>query len=427
MRRILLGAALVAILAGTGNVAGLVAPQAMAQGAGGLFRPVVYVNDSAVTAYEIDQRLRFMQMLRAPNADRASVEKILIDDRLKSFAARQAGITASEEQIGAGLEEFAARGGLSVEEFTQLLGRNGIDRQTFEDFVASGIEWREFVRARVVGMVAVSDAEVDQQMQDIIETPEITHVSLSELIIPAPPGQEGEAMALAERIVAQTASEADFAAFARQYSATPSGQQGGRLPMMPLANLPPTLRPVLLQMTPGQVSQPFAVEGAVVLFFLRDTRGTLRPGATEQQLDFMRVRLASAEEAARLATDLDNCDMLEVRTGNLPLAQVQRQTLSQGQIPSGEALRLASLDENETAILSLGGATTLLMLCKRSPALLANAPEAPVATSPDDPPRPADALPIRSDVRDQIFNGKIAAAAENYLADLRANAIIRRP
>lgn len=427
MRRILLGAAMAAMLAGTGHLPGL-GPQA-AQAQSNLFQPLVYVNDSAVTGYEVDQRLRFMTLLRAPDADRAAVEKALIDERLKEFAAKQADIAPSPEQITAGLEEFASRGNLSVEQFSELLSAQGIDRQTFEAFVTSGIVWREYVRQRLVGVVRVTDAEIDQEMQRTIETPQVTSVSLSELIIPAPQGQEGQAMALAERIASQTRSEGDFAAFAREYSATPSAANGGRLPLTALANLPPALRPILLQMQPGQVSQPLQVQGAVVLFYLRDTQGTLRPGAKEQVLDFVRFRLASAQEAARIAAVSDTCADLFIHARGLPADQIQRQTLPQGQIPTGEAIRLAVLDDNETTVISYGGAVELLMLCKRSPALLANAPAAPVATSKDDAAQPRDpnALPEREEIRNQIFNRKVAQAADNYLAELRANAIIRRP
>lgn len=425
MRRILLGAATAAMLAGTGITPGPFTPQAQAQS--NLFQPLVYVNDAVVTRYEVEQRRQFLQVLRSPDTSPAAIEKALIDDRLRSFAAKQAGIALTDEQITSGLEEFASRGGLSVDQFVQMLGQAGIDRQTFEDFVVSGLLWREFVRARLIGPITVSDAEVDQAMKDIVETPEITHVSLSELIIPAPPGEEEQAMDLAERIASETRSEADFAAFARRYSATPSAERGGRLPMTPLANLPPSLRPILMQMKQGQVSQPLTVQGAVVLFYMRETRGSLRPGAAEQMLDYIRVRLATTEEAARFAAQARTCNELEALTTPVPAGQVQRQTLSQGQIPQGEAIRLAVLDENETAITSYGGAVDLLMLCTRSPAMLANAPEAPIATGPDAPARPADALPVRSEVRDQVFGRKVAAAAESYLAELRANAIIRRP
>ena len=73
MRRILLGAAMAAMLTGTG-----LGP-ALAQG--NQFQTLVYVNDAAVTRYELDQRLRFMQVLRAPDNTPETAEKALIDDR----------------------------------------------------------------------------------------------------------------------------------------------------------------------------------------------------------------------------------------------------------------------------------------------------------------------------------------------------------
>ncbi|WP_323715822.1 peptidylprolyl isomerase [Paracoccus aminovorans] len=423
MRRILLGAAMAAMLAAGGT-----AP-ALAQG--NPFQPLVYVNDSAVTRYELDQRVRFMQLLRAPDADRAASEKALIDDRLRLFAAKQLGITATDEQIDAGLAEFAGRANLNPEQFTAELARAGVERQAFRDFVSAGVVWREVVRQRVVPQVRVTDAEVDQELQKVIETPRVTHVALSELIIPAPPGQEAAAMAQAERIVAGTRSEGDFAAFARQYSATPSAQNGGRLPWTPLANLPPSLQPIILSMKPGQVGQPLRVEGAVVLFYLRDTRGTLRPGATAQVLDFVRFRLSSAEEARRIAAVSDTCADLFVHARGLPAEQITRQSLPQGQIPTGEAIRLAVLDDNESTVIAYGGAVELLMLCKRQSAALAEAPDrAPVPTTAEGEPQPApdpEALPGREDVRNMIFNRKVGQAAESYLAELRSNAIIRRP
>ena len=95
MRRILLGAAMAAMLTGTG-----LGP-ALAQG--NQFQTLVYVNDAAVTRYELDQRLRFMQVLRAPENTPETAEKALIDDRLRMFAARQFGIAPDKAQIDAGL------------------------------------------------------------------------------------------------------------------------------------------------------------------------------------------------------------------------------------------------------------------------------------------------------------------------------------
>ena len=62
-----LGAAAVTATLGLGSA--LMLPRGAEAGP---FAPVVYVNNAAVTQYELDQRIRFMQVLRAPGADRES-------------------------------------------------------------------------------------------------------------------------------------------------------------------------------------------------------------------------------------------------------------------------------------------------------------------------------------------------------------------
>ena len=43
----------------------------------GPLSPVAYVNNSAVTQYELDQRVRFLEILRAPDANREAATIIL--------------------------------------------------------------------------------------------------------------------------------------------------------------------------------------------------------------------------------------------------------------------------------------------------------------------------------------------------------------
>ncbi|ODT61722.1 MULTISPECIES: peptidylprolyl isomerase [Paracoccus] len=422
MRHFLSGIALAAVIA-----TGAGAP-ALAQN---LFAPVVYVNDSAVTRYEVDQRMRFMRVIGAPDASAAAAEQALIDDRLRVQAARQIGVEITPEGLQAGLEEFAGRAGLDAAGFIAQLERAGVEDGVFRDFVEAGTVWREVVRARLLARVNVTDAEIDQELQRVIETPIIDRVLLSELIIPAPPGQEAQALQLAERISASRPTEAQFAEAARQYSAVPSAEAGGRLEMLALDNLPPSLRPIITALQPGQTTQALPVEGAVVLFHLRDAQGTLRPGAREQVLDYMTLRLASAGDAAALAARVRNCDDLYVQAGDAA-PQVQRQTVSQGAIPQGIAARLASLDADEAGVIPAGAGADLVMLCSRQPALAAQ-PQVATTALPDDgveaaiPQSATPGIPTRDQVRDRLFNTRINTAAEGLLADLRADAIIRRP
>lgn len=423
MRQAMIGAALAAML--------LVGGQgAFAQS--NPFRPVVYVNDAVVTEFDIQQRARFLQILRAPDAGREAAEKALIDDRLRMYAAKQMGIKPSEEAVNAAMTEFAARGGLSPDQFTKLLAQNGVDAQIFYDFIVSGVVWREVVRARLVPNIQVSDAEIDQEFTQIVTTPRVTDVLLSEMIIPAPQGEQKRVHDEAARLVSTISNESEFAAAARQYSATRSRENGGRLPWAPLANLPPTLRPIIMGMEPGQVSQPLDVEGAVVVFMLRDTRGTVRAGAESQVLDYLTLRTASQTEAARIAASVRSCADLYLQAKDLPPAQLTEGKGAQGSIPSNIALYLATLDNDEATVVG----NDVVMLCKREPALLAEAaaqPAVPV-TAERNPEQSgalpagaeADPIPQRSEVRDVVFNRKVTNAADGYLAELRADAIIRR-
>ncbi|MDN5567766.1 MAG: peptidylprolyl isomerase [Paracoccus sp. (in: a-proteobacteria)] len=421
MRHFLSGIALAAVVA-----TGAITP-VMAQN---LFQPVVYVNDSAVTRYEVDQRQRFMKVIGAPDTSAKVAEDALIDDRLRIQAARQIGVTITDENLQRGMEEFAGRAGLDAASFIAQLERAGIEAGVFRDFVEAGTVWRDVVRARLVSQINVSDAEIDQQLKRVIETPIIDRVSLSELIIPAPPGQEQQALQLAQRIVGSNPTPAQFAQAARQYSASPSAQAGGQLAPIALDNLPPSLRPIVTALQPGQITQPLPVEGAVVLFLLRDAQGSLRPGAREQVLDYATLRLASGTEAAALAARTRSCDELYSDAGPQAAAQIQRQTQSQAAIPTLVATRLASLDANEAGVIPMGAGAELVMLCSRQPALAAQA-EVPTTALPEDGVENAipktGGIPDREAVKDQLFNSKINTAADGLLADLRADAIIRRP
>lgn len=419
------------ILSGIAVAASLLIGAAAPAAAQNPFEPIVYVNDSAVTRYELDQRIRFMQVLNAPGADARSAEDALIEDRLRMYAARQLGIEVTDEGLQAGLEEFASRANLTAAEFTAALERAGVERQAYRDFVKAGVAWRAVIRQRLVPALNISEGEIDQELKRQIETPIVNRVLLSELIIPAPPGQEQAALNRAGAIAGSNPSEAEFAAAARQYSAAGSAAAGGRLNWVDLENLPPSLRPVILSLRPGQTSQPLNIPGAVVLFHLRDTQGTLRPGATEQVLDYITLRMETASAAAGIAAKARTCDTLYTDAGSAA-AGIQRQTASQNAIPTLIAAQLATLDDDEAAVINYGAGADLVMLCSRQPALLAEAQNSVATTAlPDDGVEAAvpdaNALPSREVVREELFNRKANTAAEAYLAELRADAVIRRP
>jgi peptidyl-prolyl cis-trans isomerase SurA len=321
-------------------------------------------------------------------------------------------VELTEKDITAGLEEFAGRADLSVEEFQTGLAENGVEPETFRDFVQANLVWREVIRARFVPRVIVSDGDVKRALAVTNQRGDV-RVALAELIIPAPPGQEADALALAQELSATIQSVDDFAAAAAQYSAAPSAADGGDVGWLELGNLPPTIRALILPLGIGGVTQPIPIPNAVALFQLRGLEDTGKPAIEAVELDYMQILLpdgdGGAAEAARLRANADQCDDLFGLTKGLPADQVVRTKLPAGEVPRDIGLELAKLDPGESSFgLRRGAARVFLMLCTRNVEIAEN------------PPTPEA-------IRDQLINQRLAAFADSYLNQLRAAAIIREP
>jgi peptidyl-prolyl cis-trans isomerase SurA len=375
-----------------------------------LFAPRLIVNDSAVTEFEYQQRVLFMRLMRAPGDLEKQAMDDLVADRLRVQEAARFGVTASEEDVKKGMEEFAQRANMSADQFIEGLGKAGVAPETFRDFVAAGVVWREIVRGRYTNKAKVSDEEVDRALEAETKKAALV-VSIAELIIPANPGEEEKALALANDIRRSVSSEAGFAAAVEQYSAAPSRERGGRVDPLPLSNLPPQISSLLLPLAPGQVSPPMMIPGGVALFQLRSVVEGAPTNALPVQVEYARLRLPiTAESDAAIAavqTRAQTCKDLFGLVPGLPEDQLSIVAQTMDQIPSDVGLLLSRLDRNEMVVRDVGGAREVLMVCTRTP-----------VTDP-----PID----RENIRSRLVNVKVDRLAEQYLATLRANAIIRTP
>lgn len=430
-------------------LAALAASALPAVAQGNRFAPAIIVNGSAVTGYELEQRLRFLKVLGAAGDIETEAREGLIEDRLRLEAAAAAGIRITDQQIAAGMEEFAARGNLSTDQFLQIIAQAGVAPETFRDFVRSGIAWREVVRARFGPKVAISPAEIDRATSIASRRGDGPRVLISEILIPVTPGTRTEKALLAEELAGKIRSEADFARAARSYSAAPSRLQGGQIASIPLSNLPPQLRQIAVQMQPGQVSPPVPIPGAIAIIRMRGATqgGDIRPG--DISVDYAQLLIPggqSAEalaEAARIRGEVDTCDDLYRVAKGLPADQLTRETRMESALPADLAREIATLDDNEVSTgLTRGNALVFLMLCRRSATqssdaatleAAAKAQTAPAVSESAEAPPPINPDltfakgPALSDMRTELINQRLGQIAEAYLQDLKANAVIRTP
>lgn len=389
--------------------AGLAAPApASAQG---LFSPAIEVNGSVITNFELEQRMEFLRLLRAPGDIYELARTALIEDRLKAQAVSAAGIRPTEEQIAQAMGEFAQRANLGPEEFIQALESGGVSRETFRDFIVNGVIWREYVRARFLGRARPTEAEIDRAMGQG-GTGGGVRVLLSEIIIPATPQTIDQVQAEAERIAQITSFDA-FSEEARRYSAAPTRSEGGRMGWLPLSNLPPAIQPVVLALAPGEVTAPIPLPDAIALFQLRSIQETGAPAPRYAAIEFAAYFIpggrseAALAEAAELRAEVDSCDDLYGVALDQPEGTLRRESLPPADIPRDYALELAKLDEGEvsTALATNDGQSLVfLMLCGRTAALNEDA--------------------SREDIAAALTNQRINALAQGFLDQLMADALI---
>lgn len=379
-----------------------------------MFAPVAYVNDKVVTSYELNQRIQFMSVLGSTPTRQAALDA-LIEDRLKENEMERVGLELTDEQIAQGIQEFASRGGLRPEQFLSLMAREGISAQTVRDFVGVGLLWREYARARFASKAQVSEVEVDRALQNNGPSGGL-RVLMSELFLPArTPEERAESEALAKRIAARPTIGA-FAAAAREYSVAPSRDKAGRMDWVNIGDLPPALRGTVAGLKPGEITAPLSTQNAIGLFQLRSVAETARPTPKADAIEYAAYYIAGGrseaalKRAAEVEARVDSCEDLYTVAKGEPAEVLQIDTLPAGDIPTDVAVELAKLDPGEvsTALTRANGQTLVfLMMCGRS---YGNSGEAD-----------------REQVRNQLQTRRLAALADSFVAEMRADATIVYP
>ncbi|MFT6076174.1 MAG: peptidyl-prolyl cis-trans isomerase SurA [Yoonia sp.] len=374
---------------------------------------VISVNDRVITQFELADRRRLLALFNtAGDIDRIAREG-LIEDRLKQQEMDRFNRNLSEQELQQALEDFAGRANLTVPEFSQILTANNVAVPSFVAYVSVGVLWRDFVRARFSREVTVTNSDVERALSRQGAGSTQLEVLLSEIIIPAPPERAARVQEVAAEI-SRLRSFSEFESAARQVSALPSRENGGRLDWLPVDNYPPQLRQLLLDLRPGEVTEPIDIPNGVALFQKRGQREANRTDLAPVSLEYAAYYMpggrsdAALRTAEELTDQVDTCDDLYGIARNQPQEVLDRLTQTPAEISGDIALELARLDSGEVSynLTSNNGETLVfLMLCARNYA--------------------GQGTTDRELISNQIRSQRLSALSDALVADLRAAADIR--
>ena len=323
----------------------------------------IQVNNSVITQFELDQRAKFLGALKFTGNHSELAQTQLIEERLKQSEAQKLNISASDFEIEDALKRFASRANLTVKEFNKELKRLEIYPDTFRSYVETEVIWQKLVNKKFGAQSSVSNLQL-QRAKSISKFEDTIQVLLTEIIIPFSKDDRSEKENLAN-LLKQIKSTEEFSNAAQKYSKAPTAAVGGRVKWQNFDRLPGIIKPLILGLSPGQVTEPIMLTKAIALFQLRDIREIKTDRTQLELLDFIKVK-SDLKYLSFVQDNFHNCSDLEAIIGGQTEVTLTRKKLLSDEIPNTLVPVLDNLDQNESEIIVADGQSQLVIMCERN-------------------------------------------------------------
>ena len=323
----------------------------------------IQVNNSVITQFELDQRAKFLGALKFTGNHSELAQTQLIEERLKQSEAQKLNISASDFEIEDALKRFASRANLTVKEFNNELKRLEIYPDTFRSYVETEVIWQKLVNKKFGAQSSVSNLQL-QRAKSISKFEDTIQVLLTEIIIPFSKDDRSEKENLAN-LLKQIKSTEEFSNAAQKYSKAPTATVGGRVKWQNFDRLPGIIKPLILGLSPGQVTEPIMLTKAIALFQLRDIREIKTDRTQLELLDFIKVK-SDLKYLSFVQDNFHNCSDLEAIIGGQTEVTLTRKKLLSDEIPNTLVPVLDNLDQNESEIIVADGQSQLVIMCERN-------------------------------------------------------------
>lgn len=393
------------------------------------YRIIANVNSQGITQYELAQRIK-LTMLSSRIADtpasRAAVQRQvlrqMIDERIQLDEAQRAQIKVSQGEINERVQQLEQANRMAPGGIAQALRGSGVEMSVLTSQIEASIAWGKLVRRKVRGQIDVTDAEVDEALNQIRRNLGKSENRVAEIFLAVDrPDQADEVLRNAQRILEQIRVGTPFSVMAQQFSQSASAASGGDLGWVLPGQFDPALEAAIARLQPGRVvDQPVRSASGWHILALVDRRtfGAASAGnPAEVRVSVVQLLLPlppnasqdeiarSTAEAQKIMAQVSKCaDLraLAARTRGATTSDVDK--LRVGDLPANVAQQIAATPVGRAlGPFALQGSIQILSVCRKEG---------------------DGGLPSRDAIQQQILTGKLEGAARRYMRDLRRTAII---
>src|SRR5215213_7365968 len=126
---------------------------------------VAVVNGEPITAVDIAQRTRLIQMSTQKAPARQEVLDELIDDKLKVQLSKRYIAEVPKREIESSFATIARRAGMTPAQFTKMIESNGMSADTLKSRIHADFVWSQIVRGKFQGSLQVGEKDVEVKLQ----------------------------------------------------------------------------------------------------------------------------------------------------------------------------------------------------------------------------------------------------------------------
>lgn len=387
------------------------------------------VNGAIITGTDIDQRVALVIAANEGanlSADelkalRLRVLRNLIDETLEIQEAKAQDIEVTPDEIERAYQQVAAqRFGRSVPDLEKYLRSVGSSPASLKRQLEGQLSWNNLIQRNVSPFVNVSDSEVQEMYNRIQSSKGTEEYRIGEIYLSATPQTRDAVLENAKKIVDQIKQGGNFAAYARQFSEASTAAVGGELGWIRLEQLQnSTLEAAVQQLQPGQLVGPVEIPAGFDILVLIDKRqiGVADPrdavlSLKQIAIDFPKGTTEAefkqkAQSFADAVKTIHGCGEADAAAKAMGAEVVDNDQISARQLPPVLQQQILQLNVGQATppFGTQGDGVRVLMLCGR-----------------DDPK--ASAGPKLEDIQSQLEDDRIGKRAQNYLRDLRRDAVI---
>jgi len=243
-------------------------------------RIVAVVNQSVITLSELEAAATAMTREGGPIAatpPRSTVLDRLIERKLVEQASTNAGITVSEQEVDAAIEDVLARNRVSREQLMTALADSGITYKEYRERLKTDIGQVKFTSRQFRSKAAITESDIKSyyhQNREKFHGPasyRLAMISIDER-------ERASAEKAASALYARLQKGEDFGEVARRFSGGPNAAEGGDLGFLRESELDRSIKAVVERLAVGEFSPVITTFAGLSIIRLLDKKvGKVQP------------------------------------------------------------------------------------------------------------------------------------------------------